>query len=98
MPWNTANWTWDQCQLVQELLTDLQGGVPGQELLQPWMYEEVPYDPYQQVKRQRFIKLLTEVKGRKGEDVKTIMPDIKVTVRDVTLVIKEVSGIDVRVK
>lgn len=39
--WNSANWKWSECQLVQEIV----GGIPGEEALQPWLQEQ--YKPYE---------------------------------------------------
>jgi hypothetical protein len=96
--WNMANWTWGECQLIQELINEVEtGGVPGEVALPPWLREEEkPYNPYQTDRRDRFIRLMCKVKGYKEYDEKKkIHDDIKVTAADVALVIKTVSGIDI---
>lgn len=93
-----ANWKWSECQLVAEILTNLYPGVPGEEALPSWLQEE-PYNPYDKQKRERFIRLLCKVKGYpEYDEKKKVRDDIKVTIDDVALVVKKVSGIDIRAK
>ncbi len=99
VPWNMANWKWSECQLVAEVIGGLPGGIPGEEALPSWLKEEEPYDPYGKEKRKRFIRLLCKVKGYpEYDEQKEVRKDIKITVDDVILVIKKVSGINVRAK
>ena len=98
MPWNMANWKWSECQLVEELLTGLHTGVPGEHALPSWLQEQYkPYDPYEKQKREKFIRLLCKVKSEpEYDEKKKVRDDIKITVDDVALVIKAVSGIDIK--
>lgn len=95
IPWNTANWTWRECRLIEEILTEIRPGVPGDLAVPPWLREE-PYSPYDKDKRERFIRLLCKVKNETYDEQKRIKENIKITVEDVRLVIKTVSGIDVQ--
>ena len=92
--WNTANWKWSECDLVEELL----GGVPGEKVLPQWLYEEVPYDAYAELKKRRFLEILCKIEGKTLLNEKREI-DIhrKITVSEVKLVIKEVAGIDVSI-
>jgi hypothetical protein len=97
VPWNLANWKWSECQLVQELLTAFPPGVDAETAVPQWLREEEPYSPYDKQKKDRFIRILCKVKGYpEYDEQKKVMNDIKVTADDVILVIKAVSGIDVR--
>ena len=66
--WNSANWLWSECQLVDEIVT----GIIGEEALPEWLAED--YDPYANrlntQKREKFIRLLRKVKGEPNFDSK----------------------------
>lgn len=98
--WKNADWKWSECQLVAEIIEGLQQrpGVPGEAALPSWLREEKIYDPYEQDKRRRFIELLAKVKGEKdfGEK-RQINENVKISVHDVKLVVKKVSGIDISI-
>jgi hypothetical protein len=98
VPWNLADWTWSQCQFVGEIISEIRPGVPGEHALPPWLQEQYkPYDPYEKQKREKFIRLLCKVKGEpEYDEKKKVRDDIKITVDDVALVIKAVSGIDIK--
>lgn len=90
-----ANWTWEECKLVDEIVANNYAGIPGEEALPPWLREEEPYNPYDKEKRKRFINLLCRIKGKPEVDWKReVRPDIKVTLADIKLVVKHVKGID----
>jgi hypothetical protein len=95
-----ANWKWSECQLVEELLSGFHPGVPGDKAVPPWLREEEhPHNPYEKDKRERFIRLLCKVKGYpEYDEKKKVRDDIKVTIDDVALVIRTVSGIDITTK
>lgn len=99
MPWNMANWKWSECKLVEELLAGIRPGVPGELALPPWLREEETFGlkKDEKDKRERFIRLLCKVKGYpEFDEKKKVREDIKVTTDDVALVIKTVSGIDIK--
>jgi hypothetical protein len=99
VPWNTANWRWAECQLISDILSELHPGIPGDLAVPSWLREEEPYNPYKKDKRDRFIRLLCKVKNYpEYDEKKKVRDDIKVTVEDVALVIRTVSGIDIMAK
>lgn len=92
IPWNLANWTWSECQLVSEIL----GGFAGNARpnIPDWLRDE----KRDEEKRKRFIRLLCKVKGEPlFDEKKEVKTDIKVTANDIEVVIKAVAGIDVTV-
>lgn len=96
--WSNANWLWSECQLVEEIIVS--GGVDASTLIQPWMLEDKwnPYKtPKESEKRNRLIKLICKVKKVEYIEEKE-MKDFKITVGDVKLVVKAVSGIDLDLK
>ncbi len=96
--WHEADWTWEECKLVDEIVTDYHTGVPGEIAQPPWLREEEPYNPYDKEKRRRFINLLCRIKGEPEVDWKReVRPDIKVTLADIKLVVKPVKGIYVEI-
>lgn len=96
--WNTARFKWSECELVGEVLGGFQPGVPGDLAVPPWLREEEPYSPYEKDKRERFIRLLCKVKNETYSEEKKVREDIKVTIEDVALVVRTVSGIDILAK
>lgn len=95
--WKNADWKWSECRLVEEIISELRPGVPGELLVPEWLREEEPYDPYGKEKRRRFIHLLCKVKDKEYKDKKEVKENIKITVEDVKLVIKAVKGIEIEV-
>jgi hypothetical protein len=95
--WNLADWTWSECQFVEELISEIRPGIPGEEALPNWLKEDVPYNPYDQEKRKKFIKLLCKINKTDYEEEKMSNKNIKISVNDVSLVIKKVSGIDIKI-
>ena len=82
--------TWDDVALIEEVVEAVQeaGGsvIDGISKLEP-------------EKKKRFIKLVCKVKGVETySGQKTIKDDIKISVEDIELVIKEVLGIDLTVE
>tara|TARA_R100001510_G_C7633600_1_gene192116 strand:+ start:1072 stop:1440 length:369 start_codon:yes stop_codon:yes gene_type:complete len=82
--------TWDDVALIEEVVEAVQeaGGsvIDGISKLEP-------------EKKKRFIKLVCKVKGVETySGQKTIRDDIKISVEDIELVIKEVLGIDLTVE
>ena len=82
-------YTWDDVRFVDELLSQ---GASG---------EEIAYhiDQQEPEKKSRFIRLVCKVRGIETySGQKTIRDDIKVSSKDVELVVKEVLGIDLTVE
>ncbi len=101
VPWNMADWTWSECALIQEIISGNPPGVPGELALPPWLREEETFGlkKDEKEKRERFIRLLCKVRGEpEYDEKKKVREDIKVTIEDVKLVIKTVSGIDITAK
>ena len=86
--WNNANFafnsnlfTWDEVQLVQEIRA---GGVIEDDM--PWMKPE---------KKDQLIKLILKVKGETlTESKQKQIKQYKIKAKDVRLVVKEVSGVE----
>ena len=88
--WNDNPHKWDEVLLVLEIVETgggtIEGAIRAIDSLDP-------------EKKKRFIKLVCKVKGIETySGQKTIQNDIKVSVEDCNLVIKEVLGIDLTVE
>jgi len=82
-------YTWDDVTLLEDLKAQ---GASGKEIL-------YHVDQLEPEKKKRFIKLVCKVKGIETySGQRTIRDDIKVTSKDVELVIQEVLGIDLTVE
>tara|TARA_R110002012_G_scaffold171683_4_gene336563 strand:+ start:4447 stop:4749 length:303 start_codon:yes stop_codon:yes gene_type:complete len=80
--WNSNSFTWNEVQLVEEILGG--GGVIEDDM--PWMKPQ---------KKEQLIKLILKVKGETLTESKTKpIKQYKIKAKDVRLVIKEVSGIE----
>jgi hypothetical protein len=78
--------TWDDCALITEVVKALGGG-----------YAPDDFFGKQPDKKQRFIKLLCKVEGKEYKETKEIM-NRKIRISDVSLVAKEVLGINIKVE
>ena len=82
--WNSNSFTWDEVQLVEEIIR--QGGGGNIEDDMPWMKPE---------KKKQLIKLILKVKGKTlTESKQKQIKQYKIKAKDVRLVVKEVSGIE----
>jgi len=82
--WQSANWTWDECQLVEDIITHI--GIDASQLMPSWLSNQPLHNPYEKKKRDKFVELLCKVKGEPAyNEKKEIREDIKITVRDVKL-------------
>ena len=80
--WSSNSFTWDEVQLVQEILGG--GGVIEDDM--PWMKPE---------KKKKLIKLILKVKGETlTESKQKQIKQYKIKAKDVRLVVKEVSGVE----
>ena len=100
--WKNADWTWSECQIVQDILTGIKyDGVDATTLIQPWLIE--PWNPYKQhdsgslEKRKRLIKLICKVKGQTYKEEKET-GTMNISVDDIKMIVKAVSNIDLDVK
>ena len=79
--WNSNSFTWGEVQLVQEIRA---GGVIEDDM--PWMKPE---------KKEQLIKLILKVRGETlTESKQKQIKQYKIKAKDVRLVVKEVSGIE----
>ena len=80
--WDSADYTWEDVTLVEELVS---GGATGDEIL--WNVEQL--DPE---KKKRFIRLICKVKGIKVYDEQKTTKKMKISTKDIDLLIKEMFG------
>ena len=86
-PNQSANpFTWDDCALITEVVTALGGG-----------YTPDDFFGKHPDKKQKFIKLLCKVEGKEYKETKEVM-NRKIRISDVSLVAKEVLGINIKVE
>jgi len=86
-PNQSANpFTWDDCALITEIVTALGGG-----------YTPDDFFGKHPKKKQKFIKLLCKVEGREYKETKEVL-ERKIRISDVSLVAKEVLGINIKVE
>ena len=79
--WNSNSFTWDEVQLVQEIRA---GGNIEDDM--PWMKPE---------KKKQLIKLILKIKGETlTESKQKQIKQYKIKAKDVRLVVKEVSGVE----
>jgi len=89
--WNLANWTWSECQLVEDIIKGFGPGAPP--IFPAWLKDDA-----EEEKKKRFIRLLCKVKGEPlYDEKKEVRTDIKITTKDVEMVVKAVAGIDVTI-
>lgn len=82
--WSSNSFTWDEVQLVQEILQKGGGGNIEDDM--PWMKPE---------KKNQLIKLILKIKGETlTESKQKQIKQYKIKAKDVRLVVKEVSGIE----
>jgi hypothetical protein len=78
--------TWDDVELITGIVDALEGG-----------YTPDTFFGKQPDKKQKFIKLLCKVEGREYKETKEIL-NRKIRISDVSLVAKEVLGINIKVE
>ena len=80
--WNSNSFTWDEVQLVQEILRG--GGNIEDDM--PWMKPQ---------KKEQLIRLILKVRGETlTESKQKQIKQYKIKAKDVRLVVKEVSGVE----
>jgi hypothetical protein len=106
--WEDADWYWSVCSgsvpVPPEPTASIfvqPPGVDAMTLVQPWLIE--PYNPYraadrEQEKKKRFIKLICKIKGQTFEMEKEIGEHEKVSVDDVRMVVRNITGVDLDIK
>lgn len=105
--WNQANWFWSQCSgsvtpPTSSVVVIQPPGVDAMTLVQPWLIE--PWNPYraadkEQQKKKR-IRLICKVDGQTFEMEKEIEKENneEVSVDDVRMVVRSITGVDVDIK
>jgi hypothetical protein len=94
--WKNANWTWSECQIIEDLLTLQPDGVDATTLIQPWLIE--PWNPYRTgEKKKKLVRLICKIKGVEYDESKTTK-DFNVTVDDIKLVIDKGREIGLDIK
>jgi len=78
--------TWDDCALITEIVEALGGG-----------YTPDDFFGKHPKKKQKFIKLLCKVEGREYKETKEVL-ERKIRISDISLVAKEVLGINIKVE
>ncbi len=78
--------TWDDCALITEVVEALGGG-----------YTPDDFFGKHPKKKQKFIKLLCKVEGKEYKGTKEVL-ERKIRISDVSLVAKEVLGINIKVE
>ena len=88
--WNDNPYTWDDVALVEEVIDEIQrrGGMVDDDYVHPLFQDEK--------KKKRLIKLIYKTQGKVLKEEKEIK-EIKVTVKDVKILAKEVLGINVKI-
>ena len=100
-PWANANWKWSECSASVPVPVVVIGNLPGvdaETLIQPWQLEE-PWNPYRTGsldKQKRLIKLICKVKNEFYNEEKEV-GSYKVTIGDIRMVVKELSGIELKI-
>jgi hypothetical protein len=79
--------TWDDCALITDVIGAIQGG--GYDEHDFW--QRRPKE-----EKKRFIKLLCKVEGKEYKETKEVL-DRKIRITDISLVAKEVLGINIKV-
>jgi hypothetical protein len=86
--WDTTSMAWDYarthaCIAIEEAIKQVSGGGAGEFILY------VPFERQKEKKKKRYIKLTCKVEDVKYTETKEVKPNIKVTPRDVDMLIKE---------
>jgi len=84
--WNDNPYTWDDIALVKEVIKG--GRATDDEYLHPLLQDEK--------KKKRLVKLIYKTQGKVLKEEKEIK-EIKITVKDVKILAKEVLGINVTI-
>ena len=84
--WNSNSFTWNEVQLVQEIVETIQqgGGIIEDDM--PWMKPK---------KKEQLIRLILKVRGETlTESKQKQIKQYKIKAKDIRLVVKEVSGVE----
>jgi len=102
IPWKDTYVKWSECisppvppvpPVIEAIIQP--AGVDATTLIQPWLIE--PWNPYRNLeKKKRLIQLICKIKGEKFDETKEVK-NIQIKVEDVSLVMKEILGIDLNI-
>ena len=82
--WSSNSFTWNEVQLVQEIIQRSGGGIIEDDM--PWIKPQ---------KKEQLIKLILKVKGETLTESKNKpIKQYKIKAKDIRLVVKEVSGVE----
>lgn len=87
--------TWDDVALLSEIVEIISGGGGQPQLSGQFEYQNIFAD---KKKKKRFITLICKIKGYDIYKEKKAVNDVKITAKDVKLVLKEALGIDVKIE
>jgi hypothetical protein len=82
---STSPFKWDDVALVEEIVDIVRAGGSIQDFFK------------KEEKKKKFIKLICKIQGIEYKETKEVK-DFKIRIRDIEMVIKEVLGIDLKVK
>jgi hypothetical protein len=85
--WNNNPYTWDEVFILLEIIEEL-GGFGG---------PEVGYQKLDKEKKKKLITLIAKVRGEEFKEEAYKNEDIKVIVKDIEIVAKEVLGIELKI-
>ena len=85
--WDRNSYTWDEVQLVEEVVAVQQRG--GGDM------EEMPWIEWDKEKKKKLIKLILKVHGNTiTESKQKEIKQYKITAKDIKIVVKEVLGVE----
>ena len=92
LPWINVNWTWDECQTVNEIVEIVgSGSLNPNEQINDWVNKD-------KKRSEKVIRLVCKVKGYSKKKLKSVNENAKVTIKDIQLIVKAVKNIDLRVE
>lgn len=89
--WSSANWLWSECQLVNDLVQQLNGGIDSSKIYDDDLWKT------DTEKRKRLIRLICKIKNETFDESKEIK-NIKIKIDDIKLVVKTLLDIELKVK
>lgn len=90
--WKNANWKWSECQLAEELERIYESGIDASRIYEDDLWKR------ELEKRKRLIRLIAKVKNEIYDESKEKNDNIKIKVEDIQLVVKTITGIDLKIK
>jgi len=94
--WNNANWTWGEQELARKI-EEFLGAIPPYGSFIERQRECDNLWKNDKEKRKKLIKLICKVKGENFDETKELKENIKVTIKDMKILVKSVLNVDVTV-